>query len=136
MPYSYAIHSDDYGLTEMGYTLAKHEAKGDTLYTYWDPPPSLKKRLGEFILGTTNGLLAYAEARNPNGRTAAKSFYKKHTELAGKYFPLEVHSEIYDGSDRIEEYVAYSDVEFNIPLPDRVANFDLPDSIYVKEVEW
>lgn len=126
----------DYGLTEMGYTLAKHEAKGDMLYTYWAPPPSLKKRLGEFVLGTTNGLLAYAEARNPNGRAAVKSFYKKHTKLAGKYFPLEVHSEVYAGSYRIEEYVIYSDVEFNISLPDRVVNFELPDSISVKEVEW
>lgn len=139
MPFVQAILSvmkDDYGLTEMGYTLAKHETKGDTLYTYWDPPRKLKKHLGKFILGTANSLLVYAEARNPKGKTVAKSFYRKHTELAGKYFPLEVRSEIYDGSNRTEEYVVYSDVKFNIPLPDRVVNFKLPDSIDVKEVEW
>lgn len=139
MPFVQSILSvmkDDYGLTEMGYTLAKHEKKGDTLYTYWDPPRKLRKHLGEFILGTANGFLVYAETRQPKGKATAKSFYKKHTELAGKHFPLEVRSEIYDGSNVTEEYVIYSDVEANIPLPDRVVDFKLPDSISVKEVEW
>jgi outer membrane lipoprotein-sorting protein len=139
MPFIQAILSamkDDYGLTEMGYTLAKHEAKGDMLYTYWAPPSSLKKRLGEFILGMTNGLLTYAEARGPDGRIAARSFYRKHIELAGGCFPLEVHSEVYDGSSHMEEYVTYSEVEFNVSLPNRVVSFRLPDSMSVEEVEW
>jgi len=131
-----SVMKDDCGLTEMGYTLVKHEIERDALYTHWAPPRKLKKHLGKFILGTKNGLLIYAEARKPDGKTAAKSFYKKHTKLAGKYFPLEVRSEIYDGSNRTEEYVAYSDVKLNISLPDRIVNFKLPDSIPVRETEW
>lgn len=131
-----SIMKDDYGLTETGYTLTKHERKGDTLYTYWTPPRKLKKYLGKFILGTADGVLVYAEAKNPKGKTAAKSFYKKHIELAGKQFPLEVRSEIFGGPKRTEEFVTYSEVEFNISLPDRVTSFKLPDSVPVDEVEW
>jgi outer membrane lipoprotein-sorting protein len=131
-----SVMKDDYGLTEMGYTLAKHETKDGTLYTHWDPPRKLKKKLGRFVLGTAKGVLVYAEARDPKDRIAAKSFYKKHTELAGKHFPLEVRSEIYNGSNRTDEYVVYSDVKLNITLPDNVANFELPDSVAVREVEW
>lgn len=131
-----SVMKDDYGLTEMGYTLTKHEKKGDTLYTYWDPPEKLKENMGKFILGTANGILVYAEARKSKGKATAKSFYSKHIELAGKQFPLEVRSEIVDGNSRMEESVSYSDVKLNISLPDRVTGFKLPDSVPVEEVEW
>lgn len=139
MPFIQAILSvmkDDYGLTEIGYTLSKHEKKGDTLYTHWNPPRKLKKHLGKFTLGTANGVLVYAEARNPKGKTVVKSSFSKHVELAGKQFPLEVRSEIFDKSGRTEEFVSYSDVKLNIPLPEKVTSFKLPDSIRVDEVEW
>ena len=131
-----SVMKDDFGLTEMGYTFAEHERKGDTLYTYWNPPRKLKKHLGKFILGTANGLLVSAEARSPKGKTVAKSFYKKHIKLGEKYFPLEVRSEIYADSNRTEEHVTYSDVRINIPLPDEVINFKLPESTKVDEIEW
>jgi outer membrane lipoprotein-sorting protein len=131
-----SVMKDDYGLTEMGYKLARHEKKGDTLYTYWDPPKDLEKNLGEFVLGTVDGVLVYAEARKTKKEATAKSFYSKHIEMSGKHFPMEVRSEIVDGSSLIEEFVSYSDVKFNIPLPDEATDFTIPDSIPVKEVEW
>jgi len=131
-----SVMKDDYGLTEMGYTFAEHERKGDTLYTYWKPPKKLKKRLGKFVLGTASGLLVSAEARDPKGKPVAKSLYSKHTKLGEKYFPLEVRSEIYTGSNRSEENVTYSDVKFDISIPAKVTSFKIPDSVKVKEVEW
>jgi outer membrane lipoprotein-sorting protein len=139
MPFIQAILSamkDDYGLTEMGYNLAKHEKKGNILYTYWDPPKEHKKELGRFILGTENGLLNYAEALDPKGETIIKSFYGKHAEFNGKHFPLEARSEIFEGSKKNEEYVTYSEVKFNVPLPKEVINFRIPDSVPVKKIEW
>ena len=56
-----SVMQDDYGLTEMGYSLTKHKTKADTLYTYWDPPKKLKKKLGQFVLGTSKNRLVYAE---------------------------------------------------------------------------
>ena len=139
MPFVQTILSvtrEDYGLSEMGYTLGKHEKKGDTLYTYWNPPRKLKKHVGEFILGTSDGLLIYAEARGPKGKTAAKSFYRKHKELGGRHFPLEVRSEIYSGANLTEEYVSYTNVKFHITIPDEVSSFKIPHSTPIKEVEW
>lgn len=139
MPFVQSILSamkDDYGLTELGYTLDKHEKKDKTLYTYWKPPDKLKKHLGIFVLGTIDGVLVYAEARKPKEKAVAKSFYSKHIELAGKQFPLEVRSEIVEGKSHTEEFVSYSDVKVNISLPEEVTNFKIPDSIPVKEVQW
>jgi outer membrane lipoprotein-sorting protein len=139
MPFIQAILSamkDDYGLSEAGYNLTKTEKKGNILYTYWDPPKEHKKKMGRFILGTENGLLNYAEALDPKGKTVIKSFYQKHIEFNGKHFPLEARSEIIEGSKRTEEYVTYSDVKFNVSLPQEVVSFRLPDSVQVKEIEW
>ncbi len=131
-----SVMKDDYGLTEMGYTLAKHEKKGETLYTYWDPPRKLKKYLETFVLGTVDGVLVYTETRAAKGKAIAKSFYKNHIELAGKRFPLEIHSETIEGSKRTKEFVIYSDVKLNASLPDKVVNFQIPDSVPIEEVEW
>lgn len=139
MPFIQAILSamkDDYGLAEIGYTLKKHEKRGNMLCTFWDPPKAQKKRMGSFILGTENSLLTYAEALDPNGKTVIKSFYKKHIDFNGKHFPLESHSEIKDGAKINEEYVIYSDVRFNAALPNDVINFKIPDSIPIREIEW
>jgi len=139
MPFIQAILSamkDDYGLSEVGYNLTKTEKKGNTLYTYWDPPKEHKKQMGRFILGIDNGLLNYSEALNPKGKTVVKSFYQKHIEFNGKHFPLEARSEIIEGSKRTEEYVTYSDVKFNVPLPQEVSSFRIPDSVPIKEIEW
>ena len=131
-----SVMKDDYGLTEMGYTLAKHEKKGETLYTYWDPPRKLKKHLGRFVLGTVKDALVYTETRAAKGKATAKSFYKNHIELAGRRFPLEIHSEIIAGSKHTKEFVSYRDVKLNVSLPDKVVNFQIPDSVPVKEVDW
>jgi outer membrane lipoprotein-sorting protein len=139
MPFIQAILSamkDDYGLSEIGYNLTKTEKKENMLYTYWDPPKEHKKQMGRFILGTENSLLNYAEALNPKGKTVIKSFYQKHIEFKGKHFPLEARSEIFEGSKQTEEYVTYSDVKFNVSLPQEVISFRLSDSVQVKEIEW
>ena len=127
---------DDYGLSDIGYTLTRSEKKGNTLYTYWDPPKEYKKQMGRFIIGIENGLISYSEALDPKGKTVVKSIYKKHMELNGKFFPLEIQSEIIEGSKKTNEYIIYSDVKFNISLPQEVINFSIPNSVPIKEIEW
>ncbi|MGB9595140.1 MAG: LolA family protein [Candidatus Poribacteria bacterium] len=139
MPFIQSILSamkEDYGLSDVGYTLTKSEMRGKILYTYWEPPKKYKKQMGKFIIGVENGLLSCSEALDPKGKTVIKSFYKKHIEINGKYFPLEVQSEITDGSIQIKEYIIYSNVKINIPLPQEVINFSIPNSVPVKEIEW
>jgi len=139
MPFIQSIISvmkDDYGLAEVGYSLIKHEKKDNRIYTYWNPPKEHKKHIGEFILATENDLLVYAEAKYPNSKSAAKSFYSKHIDLNGKHFPLEIHTEIQEVSRKTDEYVTYSDVKLNIVLPKQAMDFKLPANTEVKEVSW
>lgn len=128
---------EDYGLIEAGYTLVKHEKKGDTIYTYWKPLSKHKKILGIFILGTAlKNKIVSAEAQKPDGKVAVKSVYQKHIKFGEKYIPMEVSTEYYDKSDIKKEHIIFSDAKFNPTLPDRILNFKIPDSIPVKEVKF
>ncbi|MBM3242321.1 hypothetical protein FJZ31_39140 [Candidatus Poribacteria bacterium] len=126
----------DYGLTEAGYTMIKHERKEETLYTYWNPPSKMKKVLGIFIWGTVDNKIVYAETQTPDGKSVARSFYRNHIKFEDSYVPLEVFSEFNDEAGLTQEHVTYSDVKFNPDLPERIVNFKIPDSIPVKEVKW
>ena len=130
------VIEEDYGLGELGYKLTRHEPRGDTLYTYWSPPPKQKKVLGMFTLAMVKEKLVYAEAQTPDGEPAVRSSYRNYAELNGKSFPLEIYSEIYSKSGLSTESVTYSDVQFNLPLPERILNFTIPDSVSVKEIQW
>jgi outer membrane lipoprotein-sorting protein len=127
---------EDYGLIKQGYTFIKHEKKGDTLHTYWAPPPKQKKILGTFILGTLSNKLVYAEAQTPDGTPAIKSFYRNHLKFGDSYIPLDISSEYYNESEITREHITFSDVKFNPVIPDRILNFKIPDGIPTKEVEW
>lgn len=130
------VIKEDYGLGELGYKLTRHETRGDTLYTHWSPPPKQKKILGMFTLVMVKEKLVYAEAQTPDGEPAVRSSYRNYAELNGKSFPLEIYSEIYSKSGLSTESVTYSDVQFNLPLPERILNFTIPDSVSVKEIQW
>ena len=130
------VMKEDYGLSQLGYKLTRHEPRGDTLYTYWSPPAKQKKHLGMFTLAIVKDKLVYAEAKTPDGKSAVRSFYRNYAELNNKLFPLEIYSEIYSKSGVSTESVIYSDVQFNLSLPERILNFAIPDSVSVKEIQW
>lgn len=128
--------NEDYGLGEMGYTLTKHEIKGDTLYTYWDPQPKYKKLLGIFILGETENRIVYTEAKTPDGKPKAKSFYAKHIRYGNSYLPTEIYSEYYDKSEITKEHLRFDGFKLEIVTPEWIQKFELPDSVRLTEVEW
>lgn len=128
---------EDYGLEEMGYTLTKHEIKGDTLYTYWDPQPKYKKLLGVFILGETDRGIVYTEAKTPDGNPKVRSFYAKHIKQGNSYLPAEIYSEFYhESGGTTKEHLRFYDLKLDIVTPEWIQEFELPDSVSLKEVEW
>ncbi len=129
------IIKEDHGLTELGYSLVKHEKNDNMVYTYWEPPKNKKKTMGQFILASEDNRLVYVEFRNHEGKSIAKSFYQNHVKINGKHFPMEVRSEITEGANIIEEYVTYSEVKFNVAIPKEVTNFKIPDSVKIENVE-
>lgn len=129
---------EDYGLTQQGFRFLRHEARGDTLYTSWDPPEDRKKALGRFVLGSVVEKLVYVQAERPDGKVAVRSFYDDHVRWEGKLIPLKVLSEAYDASGSLQqrETLVYTNVVFNPVIQDRIVHFTIPDSVSVKEMEW
>jgi len=130
------VVKEDYGLTELGYTLANYETNDNSLISHWNPPKNLAKLLGEIILEFKDNKIIRVELRNPNGKTISKSLYKNHTLYGATYFPLEISTIKYMKSGAAFEEIVYRNPQFNSPLPKEVLDFKIPAHIKVKEIKW
>ena len=127
---------EDYGLTDIGYTLSNHEIRGDTLFTYWSPPKKLSKVLRKLTLVHISNKLTYTELKGTDGTIISKSFYSDHIRYGAIYFPLKITTIRYIKTDSIIEKVVYSNPQFNISLPQEITNFKIPLDAEVKEIKW
>ncbi|TES92057.1 MAG: hypothetical protein E3J87_06280 [Candidatus Cloacimonadota bacterium] len=127
---------EDYGLTDIGYTLSNHEINADTLTTWWNPPKRLSKQLGNFILVYVSNKITYAESRKSDGSISSKSFYDNHITHGVNYFPLKISTVRYAEADSSLENIFYNNPQFNINLPDIVKNFKLPSDAEIKKIKW
>lgn len=127
----------DYGLIELGYTLARHQKREpDTLFTYWVPPKKASKVLGDFTLIYVSNKITYAEFKNPKGSILSKTFYKSHCEFSGHHFPLSITTIRYSEADSTVEKITYSHPQFNVEIPESVLVFEIPDDVVTKEINW
>ena len=128
----------EYGLTAIGYTLAKHDVVDVVLYTYWEPPEVAKDKLGTVILGMRNDRLISAEVKNPKGHIIARSRYQEHSKIGTNHIPMNVTSTTYDEKSEVLQYeqIVYSNPQMNTDPPNAFLNFEIPDSIKVKVVKW
>jgi len=130
------VVKEDYGLTELGYTLANYETNDNSLISHWNPPKNLSKFLGEFILEFKDNKIIRVELRNAKGKTLSKSLYKNHILYGATYFPLEIFTIKYLKSGSTFERIVYRNPQFNSSLPQEVIDFKIPADIKVKEVKW
>lgn len=130
------VVKEDYGLTELGYTLANYETNDNSLISHWNPPKNLSKFLGEFILEFKDNKIIRAELRNAKGKTLSKSLYKNHILYGATYFPLEISIIKYLKSGSTFEKIIYRNPQFNSSLPLEVVDFKIPADVKVKKVKW
>lgn len=130
------VIDEDYGLTELGYTLYNHIIKGDSLFTYWSPPKKVSKVLGDFTLVYVSDKIVYAEFKKKDGEIMSKSLYSNHIRHGANHFPLEISTTRYIGADSTFEKVLYSKPQFNTSLPLKVTNFKIPKDVQIKEIKW
>lgn len=130
------VMDEDYGLTELGYTLHRYATRGDTLLTYWSPPTNVFKPLGEFALVYVAGKIVYAESKREDGTTISRSSYQNHVRYGAFYFPMEIANTRYAGADSTVEGVRYSNPKFDAPLPKEVVEFQIPLGVEVQEARW
>ena len=128
----------EYGLTAIGYSLDRHEIADDVLYTYWTPPEKAKDKLGAVILGSRADRLISTEVKTPDGKLAAKSYYRNHTKLGDNYIPMEATSSLYGPESEVleHEHVVYSNPQLNPQPPPLILQFEIPKSAKVKETKW
>lgn len=130
------VAKEDYGLTDMGYVFFSHKKRGDTLFSYWNPPKKVSKVLGKFTLAHISNRLVYAELKKADGTIMSKSFYSDYIRYGATYFPLKISTIKYTKPDSTVEKIIYSNPQFNTSLPKEVINFKIPPNAEIKKVEW
>ena len=127
---------EDFGLSEAGFTLFRNEMRGDTLFTYWEPPKQAKKFLGNTVTGLAKDRLVFMEVQDAEGKRLVRTTYHKHVKHGEAFFPLEVVSVQHQENGSVVEKIAYANPQFDVALPQEVMNFRIPMDAEVTEIKW
>lgn len=130
------INKDDFGLSEIGYSLSHNETKSDTLFTYWKPPEQAKNTLGDISVGLVENKLVLIEIENAKKKKLAKSTYYNHVRYNNSFFPMEIVTVRNLKKSSIYEKVVYNNLQINVPLPNEVLTFKIPADVEIKESQW
>ena len=128
----------EYGLTAIGYTLAKHDVDGEVLYTYWTPPEQAKDKLGTIILGMRDDRLISTQVKNPKGDIIARARYQNHSKIGIHFIPMTVTASTYGAKSEVSQHerIVYNNPQVNAETPNPILNFTIPESVKVKVVKW
>ena len=105
-----AVVQENHGLTDAGFTLESNEVKGDTLYSYWNPPESAKKVIQHAVVCMLNDKVINISVLDTKSRTISSTTYSEHIPYKNHYFPLNIESQQARGAnadDYIQEIVKY-----------------------------
>lgn len=130
------VIKDDFGLSELGYSMYSYKVKDSVLTSCWNPPKNLSKLLGNIILEYTENKIINVELLNPKGKILSRSSYRNHILYGATYFPLEVCTTKNFISCSSIEKIIFKNPLFNSPLPKEVIGFKIPSDISVKEIKW
>lgn len=126
---------EDFGLSELGFTLAEDSSRADTLFTYWNfTGEKQKENIGKFILGYVQQRIVYAEAKTVEGNTFKKTYFKNHIQHEGRYYPKEIHLITHEPDRILREFLYYDEIKFNTSFPRDVQNFTIPQDAIIEEV--
>ena len=127
---------EDYGLSDLGFSIADHKIKNDTLTTMWRPDERVSRLIGNFILSYYDNKIIFTEAKDTAGKTITKVYYSNHIDYKNRYFPLDVKIFSYQSNGMTIENINYKNPIFNAELPDVIKNFKVPDDVEIKKVEF
>lgn len=127
---------EDFDLPRQGYTMVRHQKKGNALLSTWSPPSQLSRVVGEATLEYSDSKLTRVEHKTARGNLLSRAVFGQHVPVSGYSFPLEVTISYGSKQGVTEERVIYSEPRFDLPLPADIVNFKIPDGISVKDVVW
>jgi len=129
-------YKEDFGLSDLGFTLEGNSTQGDTLITKWEPADKkIKKVYGKFLLGSYNNRIISARAYNKQGGLLRESYFSDHIAFNGKYYPRTIRLISHIKGQVQTEIVHYSNIQFNVPTPERVQDFALPQNANIREID-
>lgn len=131
------VLKEDFGLSNIGYRLTRHEIKDNILYTHWVLSSEGKKNTKNhyFILGTKKNMIVSTESRNSKGELSSKTEFKNHIQFNNYFFPTEILSKYYHKTGTSKERVTFSNIRFNGKIPDAILNFQVPSDAKVEEIQ-
>ncbi len=126
---------DDYGLVGLGFTLTLHTVDVETLRTYWSPPASMKKIIGQTVLAFAGDRLQCAEVRGADDQVLTRTHYRAYRSVGPRQIPTEMSTSSFSDADTSIERVIFSDCRLNEPWPQAIRAFRIPDDIAIEAVK-
>lgn len=126
----------DFGLAEAGFSLRHSRRRDELLLTVWDPPRSLRRSIGQALVGTDRGGPVFLQLDDPKGRLLSRTEYSQARQAGGLSFPGRIVVVEGEGAEQRREESLYTNHQVNAPLPPDAADFRLPEGIPVQELQW
>lgn len=113
--YNLVLNGDlsDYGLKKMKFAIKNVEKEGDNVISTWEPPPQLRKYLGDILISNSNQLLNGIVFKDRAGQVIAREFFRNYTKVKGISFPREIIKENLVNGQKIYELTTYSNIKIN-----------------------
>jgi len=127
---------DDFGLSELGFSITDHKITNDTLITIWRPGEDVSGLIGNFTLSYYDNKIVFTEAKDSEGKTITEAYYSNHIRYKNSYFPLKTRIISYHSRGTTVEDINYQDPKFNEDLPPAVQSFKIPSDIETKRIEF
>ncbi len=127
---------EDFGLSELGYTMNDYKIEESSLISDWRPPESIKAFLGTITLVFQDNKITLFESKKQNEEIFSRSTFSKHVLFGTINFPLEVSTEKYFESYSVLDHIVYISPKFNIPISKEIMNFNIPETVHINTIEW
>jgi len=131
-----SVVKEDFGLSDLGFTMSSNVIKGDTLVAEWAPPEALKPVISKIRITYDKQKLILSQTFDAKNQMVVYTAYENHFEYKGYYFPLSVTThQIIGTSDNIEQII-YTNPQFELDFPKIARQFKIPKEVQIKELNW
>lgn len=120
-----------WNLTDIGYTLAGEEPKGDTLVRRWLPEEGAI--IGAVVVKESEERVVGIEIFDKEGRRIVTTHYTRFLRSGELSIPTRIVSFSPTDGDTLYEKITYRRLKLNQEIPDSILNFRLPQDVKIFE---
>lgn len=138
MPFYMAFLSagkEDFGLSQNGFTMANYSIEEGRLISTWTPPPQLQNILGDIILEFLNSKLISVRMLDLKGKLLNETFFSNHVSIGSTHLPMKILIKKENHSGFSDE-ISFSNFSFNVPFPEGIVDFHIPENLSIEKIIW